>query len=129
MALDKENENQAYLCGRLFAVLEKLQQDASSSKLNRTIKDAYFASAASKPMLVFPKLIILSQNHLKKVKSPVFYSILIQEIVGKLTGGFPDTLLLKDQGRFIVGYYQQYQSFFEKSNNKNETEEEENGTE
>ena len=27
MALDIENNNQAYLCGRLFAVLEKVQSD------------------------------------------------------------------------------------------------------
>lgn len=123
VALDRSNENQAYLCGRLFAVLEKLQQDASGGGLNRTIKDAYFASAASKPALVFPKLIILAQNHLKKVKYPVFYSRQIQEITELLPGEFPDTLLLKEQGRFIVGYYQQYQSFFETRTNKTEMEE------
>ena len=43
VALDKDNCGQAYVCGRLFAVLEKLQRDASGIKLNRTIKDAYFA--------------------------------------------------------------------------------------
>ena len=35
MALDLENKTPAYLCGRLFAVLEKLQQDASGGNLNR----------------------------------------------------------------------------------------------
>ena len=66
MSLDKTNQTPAYLCGRLFAVLEKLQQDASNNSLNRTIKDAYFASASAKPALVFPKLIRLAQNHLSK---------------------------------------------------------------
>lgn len=42
MSLDKENKNPAYLCGRLFAVLEKIQLEATDVKLNRTIKDAYF---------------------------------------------------------------------------------------
>ncbi len=112
VALDRENQTPAYLCGRLFAVLEKLQQEASGNSLNRTIKDAYFASASSKPAIVFPKLLRLAQNHLNKTKSPVFYNKLIQEIIDPLAGEFPDTLLLVDQGRFIIGYYQQYQSFF-----------------
>ena len=73
VALDRENQTPAYLCGRLFAVLEKLQQEASGNSLNRTIKDAYFASASSKPAIVFPKLLRLAQNHLNKTKSPVFY--------------------------------------------------------
>ena len=127
VALDLENHGQAYLCGRLFAVLEKLQQDASGNTLNRTIKDAYFASASSKPALVFPKLIKLAQNHLNKVKYPVYYNKLIGEIVGHLNGEFPETLFLTDQGKFIIGYYQQYQSFFEKtekSEKLRETEEE-----
>lgn len=114
VALDKENYAPAYLCGRLFAVLEKLQQDASNNLLNRTIKDAYFASASSRPAIVFPKLLKLAQNHLNKSKSAVFYNKLIGEITWQLEGEFPETLLLTDQGRFIIGYYQQYQSFFEK---------------
>lgn len=118
MGLDKENCSQAYLCGRLFAVLEKLQQEASGNTLNRTIKDAYFASAASKPVLVFPKLMRLAQNHLNKVKYATNYNILIGEIMDKLQGEFPDTLLLADQGRFVIGYYQQYQSFFVKNTEK-----------
>lgn len=118
VALDRENYSPAYLCGRLFAVLEKLQQEASGNSLNRTIKDSYFASASSKPAIVFPKLLKLAQNHLGKAKYPVFYNKLIGEIIDSLKGEFPETFLLADQGRFIVGYYQQYQSFFEKGNNE-----------
>ena len=126
MALDKENCGQAYVCGRLFAVLEKLQRDASGTKLNRTIKDAYFASAAAKPAMIFPKLIKLAQNHLNKVSSPSYYNILLGEIMDKLKGEFPETLLLQDQGRFIIGYYQQYQNFFEKKEKTINNEMEEN---
>lgn len=123
VALDKTNFDQAYLCGRLFAILEKLQQEASNNSLNRTIKDAYFASASSKPALVFPKLIRLAQNHLNKVKYPSFYNKQIGEIIEQLNGEFPETLFLKEQGKFIVGYYQQYQSFFEKTGKNEEMEE------
>lgn len=123
VALDKENNTQAYLCGRLFAILERLQQDASNYSLNRTIRDAYFASASTRPVLVFPKIIKLAnQSYLKKVKYPTHYNKLIGEVMQKLNGGFPDQLSLKEQGEFIVGYYQQNQAFFEKKNQE-ETEE------
>lgn len=125
VALDRENYRPAYLCGRLFAVLEKIQQEASGNSLNRTIKDGYFASASARPSMVFPKLIRLSQYHLNKVKSPVYFNKLTGEIIGHLDGGFPDILFLKEQGEFVVGYYQQYQSFFEKKNK----EEDKNGSE
>lgn len=115
VALDQENYAPAYLCGRLFAVLEGLQQAASTYSLNRTIKDAYFASAASNPAMVFPKLLKLAQNHLNKVDSPGLFNKRIREIVDKLGGGFPGILSLPDQGRFMIGYYQQTQYFIENS--------------
>ena len=120
VALDKENKNPAYLCGRLFAVLEKLQQDASNNSLNTTIKDAYFSSAVSKPAIIFPKILKLAQSHIKKSEHSTYYNILIGEIIDDLKGEFPETLLLNDQGRFIIGYYQQYQNFFVKKENKEE---------
>lgn len=124
VALDKENCGQAYVCGRLFAVLEYMQRDAANTKLNRTIKDAYFASASARPAMVFPKLLKLAQHHLKNVKmrSPGYYNRLLGEIMDKLNGEFPETLLLQDQGRFIIGYYQQYQDFFVKNVTDSETE-------
>lgn len=115
LALDKENLNQGYLLGRLFAVLEKLQRDASSTELNRTIKDAFFASASSTPALIFPKLMKLSQYHLSKLDNHVYYDIMIGEIIDNLNGGFPQHLSIEDQGKFIVGYYQQNQVLY-KSN-------------
>ena len=114
LALDLNNTTPAYVCGRLFATLEKLQSAASGGKLNRTIKSTYFASAASKPAMVFPKLLKLAQNHLDKLDSPVFYNKLIQELVGKINGEFPETLLLNEQGMFMIGYYHQMEAFYTK---------------
>ena len=111
VGLNTENQNQAYLCGRLFAVLEKLQQEALGN-LNRTIKDAYFASASSTPVLVFPKLLCLAQNHLNKVKRPVYFKKLIGQVVDGIQDQFPQRLSLPEQGMFEIGYYQQYQDFF-----------------
>lgn len=126
MALDKDNRNAAYLCGRLFAILEKLQQDSSGNSLNRTIKDAYFASAASKPATIFPKLLKLAQNHFKKSKHAGFYSQCVEEVIDKINGEFPETLPLVEQGKFMIGYYQQYQSFFVKNGEETKLIKEEN---
>lgn len=117
VGLDKENRSEAYLCGRLFAVLEKVQSEAAGGELNRTIRDGYFASAATKPVMVFPKLNRLAQNHLKKLegkdrKKYQDYEKMIREIVSKLGDGFPDYLNLREQGEFIIGYYKQSQVLF-----------------
>lgn len=119
VALNRGNQDQAYLCGRLFAVLERIQEQAAGGKLNSTIKDRYFASATSKPASVFPTLIKLEQHHLKKLPegSQVFYSKIISEIMDGLENEFPTLLSLTNQGKFIVGYYQQTQAFYTKKEN------------
>ncbi|MDD6485107.1 MAG: type I-C CRISPR-associated protein Cas8c/Csd1 [Clostridiales bacterium] len=120
MALDKENINQAYLCGRLFAVLERVQKNAAKTKLDRTIKDSYFASACAKPATVFPKLMVLAQYHLGNDDFAVADNKLMGEITDKLCCEFPQTLPLNEQGRFILGYYHQNQDFYKKSSDKTE---------
>ena len=127
MSLNLDNTNQAYLCGRLFAVLEKIQRDASEEELNRTIKDSYFSSACSKPATVFPKLIQLSQHHLKKIKAKekakyaVFYQNLCGDIIDQLEDVFPNTFSLDEQGKFIIGYYQQNKALYAKKEKQQET--------
>lgn len=115
VALDKENHEQAYLCGRLFAVLEKLQKDALG-ELNTTIKDRYFSSAASKPAVVLPRLINLSRAHLKSVDDSArgFYNKLMGDVMDNLEGGFPIALSPIEQGKFIIGYYQQGKELWKK---------------
>lgn len=116
--LDKENQNQGYLCGRLFAVLEKIQEDANGI---HTIRERYMNSASSTPSTVFATLLNLSTHHAEKLSSggQVYYEKLKQEIISKLdTSGFPVHLDLQDQGRFFVGYYHQRQELFiSKENN------------
>lgn len=112
LALNKENNNSAYLCGRLFAVLEKIQQNAYGDNLNRTIKDSFFASACARPVSVFPRLLKLSQNHMAKLDKDSYWQKLIGDIINGIEGQFPQTMTPDDQGRFIIGYYQQRQDFF-----------------
>lgn len=121
MTLNPENTNPAYLCGRLFAVLEKIQLEATDVKLNRTIKDAYFSSASSRPALIMPRLIDLSNYHLRKLKEGrvIYFSKLINEIMGKIKDSLPTNLSIMEKGEFQLGYFQQNKDFFAEQN-KNE---------
>lgn len=113
MALDKTNNNPAYLCGRLFALLEEIQRrSALPAKLNRTIKEGYFSSACSNPSRVFPTLMKLSEHHINKIEKHVWLDMIKCEILDKFEKDFPATLSLVEQGEFIIGYYQQKQNFF-----------------
>ena len=110
--LDKENQNQGYLCGRLFAVLDKIQEDANGI---HSIRERYMNSASSTPSIVFATILNLSTHHQEKLSigSQIRYEKLKQEIISKLDAdGFPSHLDLLDQGRFFVGYYHQRQDFF-----------------
>lgn len=123
MALDKENKNSAYLCGRLFAVMEKVQEDSSGGELNKTIKDAYFAAASGTPAAVLAKLLKKTQYHVKKISNKgrqIKYEKLIASIMNDFQGTMPTRLGLEDQGRFMLGYYQQREAFFEKNSHKEE---------
>lgn len=128
MAWNEENRNPAYICGGLFAVYEKIQKDATNGTLNRTIKDAYFSSACSRPASVFPTLAKLSQNHLHKLGEGgrIWDGRLVGfvgDLMNQLEGEFPQTLSLDDQGRFIIGYYQMNQKLYTRNE---ETKEDEN---
>ena len=110
--LDKENNNQGYLCGRLFAVLDKIQVDANNVS---SIRERYMNAASATPAAVFATILNLSVHHSEKLKegSRIFYEKLKQDIIDGLSSdGFPAHLDLQDQGRFFIGYYHQRQSLY-----------------
>lgn len=112
--LDKENTNQGYLCGRLFAVLDRIQEKANGI---HGIQERYMNSASSTPSSVFATILNLSSHHSEKLDTGVKISFekLKQEIIDKMPAdGFPTHLDLQDQGRFFVGFYHQRQDFFTK---------------
>ena len=121
--LDVElNEQSTYLpyrLGRLFAVLEAVQQRANPN-INTTIKDRYFNSACATPALVFPTLLRLAQSHLGKIGggAEVYYDKMITELLGDVTQSYPARLSLQDQGIFQLGYYHQKQKLFTKKEEK-----------
>jgi CRISPR-associated protein Csd1 len=109
VSLDEHTSNVPYRLGRLFAVLEKLQQEAIPNA-NSTIKDRYFGSASATPRTVFPLLLRLAQHHSAKIKFGYIHDKRIADIVEDITiehGAFPPFLSLEDQGLFALGYYHQ----------------------
>ncbi len=108
--MDRDSRSIPYRLGRLFATLEKLQEEALPGT-NTTIRDRYFGAASATPVTVFPRLVRGAQPHLAKVRRPVFFERLIQEILGPISR-FPSFLPLEDQGLFALGYYHQRQDFF-----------------
>ncbi|MCD8237029.1 MAG: type I-C CRISPR-associated protein Cas8c/Csd1 [Prevotellaceae bacterium] len=106
--LDKENQNQGYLCGRLFAVLENLQYAANKQD---TIRSSYMNAASATPSAVFSTILKLSNSHYSKLLKEKkwlanFFDNQKKEIIA-LIHDFPNTLDLNDQGRFFLGYYHQ----------------------
>ncbi len=119
--LDKERSEPGYHLGRLFAELEQIQKEAMSS-IDKTIRDKFLGSAAATPASIFSNLISNSQHHLSKLpvpknwkKSQRAYVLRkenqLLEIATSLST-IPKSLSLQNQALFMLGYYQQRQSWF-----------------
>jgi CRISPR-associated protein Csd1 len=117
--LNENTRYQPYVLGRLFSVLEAIQQKANPG-INATIKDKYFTSAGATPGLVFPVLLNLSQKHLHKLEGglKVYYEQQLTELMGFLTEDYPAHYNLYAQGIFQLGYYHQTQKRYEKKDKK-----------
>lgn len=115
VSLDESNTNPGYRIGRLFAALEKVQEEASPN-LNATIRDRFYGAASSTPVTVFANLMKLKNHHLAKLEAgrTRYFEKLIGQIMSDIHD-FPPHLSLADQGCFAVGYYHQRQAFFTKS--------------
>ena len=113
VGLDRTNGNIGYRLGRLFAVLEKIQEEANPG-INATIRDRFYGAASSSPVAVFSQLLKLKNHHLSKLSSPG-RRVNFEKKLGDIFDGineFPAHLSLDEQAYFAVGYYHQRQDFF-----------------
>ena len=124
VAVNEDCEKVPYLLGRLFALLEGIQRQALPT-INTTIKDRFFNSACTTPAVTFPLLIRLSHSHLKKLKKPlaIYFDKKLTAMLDRITvssvkGAFPKRLTPEEQGAFVLGYYQERQSVFNKKSEK-----------
>lgn len=130
-ALDPAQANAGYRCGRLFAVLSRLQYLALG-QTNATIVDRYYGAASTTPSSVFGRLLHLAQAHLSKLGAsrPGAATNIrkdIEEITTQpvLLTEFPRQLTLEDQGRFALGFYHQAAEYRRRSSEQGGSEGEE----
>jgi len=124
VSLNEQCEAEPYLLGRLFSLLENIQNSATGAT---TVKDSFFSSACATPAVAFPQLLKLEKSHMKVLKreKPGLAVTLDTELVklmDKLGCEFPKHLLLPEQGEFMLGYYHQTQKRFEKKDKANAAE-------
>ena len=120
MAVNTETKEVSYVLGRLFSVLEDIQQNAIP-EINATIKRRYFNSACTTPAAVFPILLKLTNSHIGKFEKPkaIYFKkklgALMDQIEMPNSGmPFPKRLNLEEQGAFVLGYYQETQAKYVK---------------
>jgi CRISPR-associated protein Csd1 len=120
VSLDLTNANPGYRLGRLFAVLEKIQEEANPG-INATIRDRFYGAASAMPVTVFPNLMKLKNHHFSKLENTgrrVNLERLITDIMDSVSD-FPSHMSLADQGRFAIGYYHQRHALFSKPKGTN----------
>lgn len=110
--LDNDNTHPGYLLGRAFAILQKTQSDALP-EVNRTLQDAYYASASTSPRTVFPRILKLNRHHMAKLtaKHRIAREKILQHVLASLTE-IPASLNLTEQCYFALGFYHQTQDFY-----------------
>lgn len=111
--LNEQSTYLPYVLGRLFSVLEAVQQRANGKA---TIKERYFNAASATPATVFPLLINLAQKHLAKLDTGLatYYNKRITELNACITKTLPARFTLPEQSAFQIGYYHETQKRYTK---------------
>jgi CRISPR-associated protein Csd1 len=114
--LKEANTSVAYLCGRLFAVIESMQWKAMGN-VNSGVKERYFAAAALQPAYILGQLLTKNVTIYQR-KIGGYLANELNKIAGIISenGGFPQRFSVIEQGEFALGYY------FQRNHKKDTTE-------
>jgi len=106
--LNADHPDPAYHCGRLLAILAKLQQSALGD-VGAGVVQRFYSAASTAPGLTLGRLVSNARNHLGKLDGGLtyWYEQQIADVMGQLGDSIPRTLDLEGQGLFALGYYQQ----------------------
>lgn len=121
VGLNEDSRDESYVLGRIFAVLEAIQEEANPG-INATIRDRYFNAACAMPESIFPILMKLKNSHIRKLENEkrglkIYFEKILTELTGRLDK-YPKRLTLEEQGKFILGYYHQLEKRYEKKEEK-----------
>lgn len=116
MTTDHTNKTTGYLLGRVFALLEKIQGEATNPK--NTLGSRFFGSASTTPNAVMGLLLKNAQHHLDKIRSSnvgraVNLDKKLRELLKDIRT-FPATMQLAEQAEFALGYYHEKESLWTK---------------
>ena len=124
--LNTENTNPGYLCGRLLAILEKVQIDASKtgqgeSSLNITLAEKMYKGITKEPGRIISECLSDRMHYYKKLRGRnqngkvVFYEQIIADILGMFGDkGIPKKLTDDEIGHFHIAYAIQRQELYKK---------------
>jgi len=120
--INPEHPSPAYQCGRLLAVLNRLQRSALGD-VGAGVVQRYYGAASQTPALTFGKLISNAKNHLNKLDGGLaaWYENLISSVMCQIKDAMPATLELEQQSLFALGYYQQLAALKRKKTNDEKT--------
>jgi len=100
----------AYLCGRIMAILAKIQQRAMP-EVGVGVVQRYYAAASATPGLILGRLVRTAQiAHLPKIGSPGlrhWFESQLGDVWNQLQQAPPSYLTLEQQTLFAMGYYHQ----------------------
>ena len=130
--LNSDNKDIAYNLGRLFSVLECIQEEALFSddkrKLDKTIRNKYLTTFSQTPSMVFASALRNSDIYAQKLQANGWFKILNkldsdkQAIIDNLPDScLPTILTLEEQALFFIGYYHERHSLLEWRKKRKET--------
>jgi CRISPR-associated protein Csd1 len=118
MSLAETSNEPGYLLGRLFALLENMQElsRGTAGRNQPTIRDRFISAASVTPLSVFPYLLNLEGAHERKAKRdrPGIAHAAARNLGALINrmGDFPSQLDPHQQGLFFIGYHHQRQARF-----------------
>ena len=112
-----DHPDPAYHCGRLLAILARVQTKALGD-VGAGVVQRFYGASSQAPALTFGRLLAGSQHHLNKIepaKLRNWYEGRIAEVVAAIGPQLPRSLSLEKQALFALGYYQQIAQLNQKS--------------
>lgn len=121
MPINYEDQGPAFLLGCLFALLEKIQQEAIDN-INRTLADKFIVTASATPVRVFDSLLEKSNYHLRKINNKYRRREDLARLLGvyyQKQANIPEHHTHAERANFMIGYYLKRQELWTPKNEKN----------
>ena len=116
--LNTSGRNSGYISGQLLAILEEAQGRSARWKINSTLVDRYYGAASTAPGTVLGQLLNqTTKSHMPRIRKEGWgyepLEELLENVLRQLDehGGFPNTLPLRAQAEFALGFYHQRAEF------------------